>query len=106
MSSKDESIKKARSLFNSANLEAVGQNFYRYTEPLTDEMISRKGLEREASSDCDVELTLITRHDLEVNTKLSPKLRVAVLQKTTDYEKEQERALSSRTRLLQAKYAK
>lgn len=103
--SKEQSILNAKELFVPECLEYVGQGFYRYLEPIRDSMISRKGLEREASNYFGVGLTLITRHEVEDSTLVSPRERVAILQKTEDYERDMERSVAVKAKKLQSKYS-
>lgn len=105
MSNQDEAVKTAQALFNYKQLNHVGQGFYRYTEPISEEMISRKGLEREASKASGMSLTLITRHDVEDSRQVFPTERVSILQLTSAYEADQAKALEAKAKKLQNKYS-
>jgi len=106
MSNQETANAKAKELFDGNLIDFQGQGFYRYLEPISDDMISRKGLEREASEFCGHDLTLVTRHDVENNVKVRAYHRVAILQVTADYEADQVRAMENKAKKLQTKYAK
>lgn len=105
MSNQDQAVETAKKLFVPELIEFVGQGFYRYAEPITEEMISRKGLEREASTFYGVPLTLITRHDVEDSRQVFPTERVSILQLTSAYEADQAKALEAKAKKLQNKYS-
>ena len=94
----------ARNLFKKERLLNVGAGFWRYTEPVSPDMISRRGLEHQASYAVGVALTLITRNNMENSLKLRVTERISILQRTSDYEKEQEKILERKAHKLQNKY--
>jgi len=113
MTTQENAIKTAKGLFNVDNLTNVGNGFYRYVEPIKDEMISRKGLEREVSAYLKKPYTIITRNtDEDSRTAYARNRaynepatnRITILQPLAEYEAERGKIMEAKTRKLQEKF--
>lgn len=94
----EQAIAQASEVFNPKKLEKAGGGFYRYTESIGGELISRKGLIREASKRANEELVIVSRNDVQSypENRLGIGSRITVLQNAADYEKEQLRKLKNK----------